>query len=305
MAGAGERAEWDRKSINCWSGACGLVAFSVWQLTVFGCVLSVSSAAQGNTQQLLSRAAPCQGDTLAPPPPSTAPGRQAQDAAAQGMGLARARRPPRPAVGWACAQHRLARAQPIRARTRASAAPPPPSPPPRPLRRRSLMYSFAQRSDTSVTDEPLYAHYLRLTGLQRPYREQVCACVCLCVCVRVCVLVRVCVCVLVGMFVYVCVMMRVSSRPVAPRHLPQPLCPARSSALRARARRRCLPRRRMTATRWCATSCWGLAASPCCTPSTSPSRRLGWTPASGARPRTWCAGVGRGVGGGGGGGGGG
>jgi hypothetical protein len=35
------------------------------------------------------------------------------------------------------------------------------------------MYAFAQRSDTAVLDEPLYAHYLRLTGLARPYREQV------------------------------------------------------------------------------------------------------------------------------------
>jgi hypothetical protein len=35
------------------------------------------------------------------------------------------------------------------------------------------MYSFAQRSDTTVLDEPLYASYLRLTGLARPYREQV------------------------------------------------------------------------------------------------------------------------------------
>jgi hypothetical protein len=34
------------------------------------------------------------------------------------------------------------------------------------------MYAFAQRSDTAVLDEPLYAHYLRLTGLARPYREQ-------------------------------------------------------------------------------------------------------------------------------------
>lgn len=35
------------------------------------------------------------------------------------------------------------------------------------------MYSFAQRADTAVLDEPLYANYLRLTGLPRPYREQV------------------------------------------------------------------------------------------------------------------------------------
>ncbi|GLC47548.1 hypothetical protein PLESTM_002100400, partial [Pleodorina starrii] len=37
------------------------------------------------------------------------------------------------------------------------------------------MYSFAQRSDTSVLDEPLYANYLKLTGLHRPYRDQVLA----------------------------------------------------------------------------------------------------------------------------------
>lgn len=36
----------------------------------------------------------------------------------------------------------------------------------------SLMYSFAQRDDTEVLDEPLYAHYLRVTGADRPYREE-------------------------------------------------------------------------------------------------------------------------------------
>ncbi|KVH98241.1 Aminotransferase, class IV [Cynara cardunculus var. scolymus] len=36
----------------------------------------------------------------------------------------------------------------------------------------SLMYSFAQRDDTEVVDEPLYAHYLRVTGVDRPYREE-------------------------------------------------------------------------------------------------------------------------------------
>ncbi|KAL7616844.1 hypothetical protein Lser_V15G00943 [Lactuca serriola] len=36
----------------------------------------------------------------------------------------------------------------------------------------SLMYSFAQRDDTQVLDEPLYAHYLRVTGVDRPYREE-------------------------------------------------------------------------------------------------------------------------------------
>lgn len=39
----------------------------------------------------------------------------------------------------------------------------------------SLMYSFAQRDDTEVVDEPLYAHYLRVTGAQRPYREELSA----------------------------------------------------------------------------------------------------------------------------------
>lgn len=37
----------------------------------------------------------------------------------------------------------------------------------------ALMYSFAQRSDTTVLDEPLYAHHLRLNPhLQRPYKEE-------------------------------------------------------------------------------------------------------------------------------------
>ena len=37
----------------------------------------------------------------------------------------------------------------------------------------ALMYSFAQRLDTSIFDEPLYAHYLKNTGLNHPAREQV------------------------------------------------------------------------------------------------------------------------------------
>jgi hypothetical protein len=32
----------------------------------------------------------------------------------------------------------------------------------------ALMYAFAQRSDTSVVDEPLYAHYLRVSGAEHP-----------------------------------------------------------------------------------------------------------------------------------------
>jgi hypothetical protein len=35
------------------------------------------------------------------------------------------------------------------------------------------MYSFAQRADTRVADEPLYAHYLRVTGAPHPGREEV------------------------------------------------------------------------------------------------------------------------------------
>ncbi|CAN1232826.1 Branched-chain-amino-acid aminotransferase-like protein 2 [Linum perenne] len=39
----------------------------------------------------------------------------------------------------------------------------------------SLMYSFAQRDDTEVLDEPLYATFLKSTGVTRPCREQVLA----------------------------------------------------------------------------------------------------------------------------------
>uniref|UniRef100_A0A5B7BNX2 Putative branched-chain-amino-acid aminotransferase-like protein 1 n=1 Tax=Davidia involucrata TaxID=16924 RepID=A0A5B7BNX2_DAVIN len=37
----------------------------------------------------------------------------------------------------------------------------------------SLMYSFAQRDDIEVLDEPLYANFLHVTGVERPYREEV------------------------------------------------------------------------------------------------------------------------------------
>ena len=37
----------------------------------------------------------------------------------------------------------------------------------------ALMYSFAQRADTVVFDEPLYAHYLRVTGTEHPGREDI------------------------------------------------------------------------------------------------------------------------------------
>lgn len=37
----------------------------------------------------------------------------------------------------------------------------------------ALMYSFAQRSDTRIVDEPLYGHYLRASGAQHPGRDEV------------------------------------------------------------------------------------------------------------------------------------
>ena len=36
----------------------------------------------------------------------------------------------------------------------------------------ALMYAFAQREDTIVFDEPLYAHYLKVSGAMHPAREQ-------------------------------------------------------------------------------------------------------------------------------------
>lgn len=39
----------------------------------------------------------------------------------------------------------------------------------------ALMYSFAQRDDTRVVDEPFYAHYLELTGAPHPGRKEVLA----------------------------------------------------------------------------------------------------------------------------------
>jgi hypothetical protein len=37
----------------------------------------------------------------------------------------------------------------------------------------ALMYSFAQRSDTQIVDEPLYAHYLRVSGADHPGRDRI------------------------------------------------------------------------------------------------------------------------------------
>ncbi|NMM49965.1 sulfotransferase-like domain-containing protein [Marinigracilibium pacificum] len=39
----------------------------------------------------------------------------------------------------------------------------------------ALMYSFAQRKDTKVIDEPLYGYYLTTTGLDHPGREEIIA----------------------------------------------------------------------------------------------------------------------------------
>lgn len=39
----------------------------------------------------------------------------------------------------------------------------------------ALMYSFAQRADVRVVDEPLYGHYLRVSGAAHPGREEVIA----------------------------------------------------------------------------------------------------------------------------------
>ena len=39
----------------------------------------------------------------------------------------------------------------------------------------ALMYAFAQREDTSVFDEPLYAHYLKVSGANHPARDLVLA----------------------------------------------------------------------------------------------------------------------------------
>lgn len=39
----------------------------------------------------------------------------------------------------------------------------------------ALMYAFSRRGDTRAVDEPLYAHYLRLSGAWHPGREEVLA----------------------------------------------------------------------------------------------------------------------------------
>jgi hypothetical protein len=39
----------------------------------------------------------------------------------------------------------------------------------------AMMYAWRQRADTTVVDEPLYAHYLRVTGREHPGRDEVLA----------------------------------------------------------------------------------------------------------------------------------
>ena len=39
----------------------------------------------------------------------------------------------------------------------------------------AIMYAFAQRPDTTVVDEPLYGHYLRVSGALHPGRDEVLA----------------------------------------------------------------------------------------------------------------------------------
>ena len=39
----------------------------------------------------------------------------------------------------------------------------------------AMMYCFAQRSDCSVVDEPYYAAYLKDTGIQHPFYEEIIA----------------------------------------------------------------------------------------------------------------------------------
>lgn len=39
----------------------------------------------------------------------------------------------------------------------------------------ALMYAFAQRGDTTVVDEPLYAHYLTVSGVVHPAQEEILA----------------------------------------------------------------------------------------------------------------------------------
>lgn len=39
----------------------------------------------------------------------------------------------------------------------------------------AMMRSFGSRPDTAVTDEPLYAHYLKVTGVRHPGRDEVLA----------------------------------------------------------------------------------------------------------------------------------
>ena len=39
----------------------------------------------------------------------------------------------------------------------------------------AMMYSFGNRADTSIVDEPLFGYFLKQTGVWRPSREEVLA----------------------------------------------------------------------------------------------------------------------------------
>src|SRR5437868_3865751 len=39
----------------------------------------------------------------------------------------------------------------------------------------AMMYSFAQRPDAIVFDEPLYAHYLKVSGVEHPGQQEILA----------------------------------------------------------------------------------------------------------------------------------
>lgn len=37
----------------------------------------------------------------------------------------------------------------------------------------ALMYSFAERNDTRIVDEPLYGHFLQTTGAKHPEHDEI------------------------------------------------------------------------------------------------------------------------------------
>ena len=39
----------------------------------------------------------------------------------------------------------------------------------------AMMYAWNERADTTAIDEPMYAHYLAVTGIDHPVRDEVLA----------------------------------------------------------------------------------------------------------------------------------